>query len=67
MENECKYLGTCGFFRKYHTTKNLACKGFITMYCKGTYMDQCMRLKFRQSHGYPPEDDMMPSGQKCVN
>ena len=66
MENSCNYLETCGFFRKYHESKNLACKGFISLYCKGLKMDQCKRLEYRKEHGVPPEDDMMPSGQKCV-
>ncbi len=65
MEDECKYLLTCGFFRKFHETKNLACKGFISMYCKGTKMEQCKRLEFRKENGFPPEDNMMPSGQIC--
>jgi hypothetical protein len=66
MANECKLLGTCGFFRKFNESKNLACKGFILMYCKGDKMDECKRLEYRELHGIPPSDDMMPSGQKCV-
>jgi len=26
-------------------------------------MNECMRKKYRQEHGTPPSDDMMPSGK----
>ena len=45
---QCDLLTTCGFFKKYHTVKTLACKGFIAQYCKGPKMDQCMRKKYRK-------------------
>ncbi len=35
MAQECEHLNTCGFFKKYQSTKDLACKGFIAGYCKG--------------------------------
>ena len=63
MEKECELLNKCGFFRKYQSTKDLVCKGFISMYCKGNKMDDCKRLEYRNKHGVPPSDDMMPSGQ----
>jgi hypothetical protein len=62
MENECQYLSTCGFFKKYQLSKDLACKGFIAMYCKGPKMNDCKRLEYRKKNGKPPIDDMMPSG-----
>lgn len=60
---DCELLETCGFFRKYQDSLDLACRGFIKSYCKGPKMDECARKKYRQEHGGPPEDDMMPSGQ----
>ena len=63
MEKECELLSTCGFFRKHQSSKNLACKGFITTYCKGSKMNECKRLEYRNKNGVPPIDDMMPSGQ----
>lgn len=59
---ECELLATCGFFKKYQDTLNLACKGFIKTYCKGELMDECKRKEYRAEHGVPPEDDMLPSG-----
>lgn len=60
---DCGLLDTCGFFRKYDSSLDLACRGFIKTYCKGDNMEQCERKKYRDEHGIPPEDDMMPSGQ----
>lgn len=64
---ECELLTTCGFFKKYQATKDLACKGFIAQYCRGPKMDQCKRKEYRAKNGVPPADDMMPSGQMIVN
>ncbi len=62
MENECELLEKCGFFKKYKDTKELACKGFIGLYCKGEQMNECARKAYRKEHGQPPSDDMMPNG-----
>ncbi len=63
MSMECVNLSNCGFFKKYCQTKDLACKGFISMYCKGSKMEDCKRLQYKKENGTPPPDDMMPSGQ----
>jgi hypothetical protein len=63
MENQCEHLEKCGFFKKYQETKNLACRGFINLYCKGPKMSECKRLEYRNKNGVPPSDDMMPNGQ----
>ena len=63
MPQECELLAKCGFFKKYQDIKDLACKGFISRYCRGPRQDECKRKQYRQEHGTPPSDDMMPSGQ----
>ena len=63
MENECELLSKCGFFKKYQSTKDLVCRKFIAMYCKGDKINECKRLEYRKAHDTPPVDDMMPSGQ----
>jgi hypothetical protein len=63
MAQECELLEKCGFFQKYQASKDLVCKGFIIEYCKGPKMQECKRLEYRQQHGSPPSDDMMPSGK----
>jgi hypothetical protein len=62
MENQCELLEKCGFFKKYESTKELACKGFINQYCKGPKQSECKRLEYRKKNGVPPSEDMMPSG-----
>lgn len=62
MEQQCANLANCGFFRKYETSKQLACRGFIRQYCKGSSMDDCKRKAYKAEHGKPPSDDMMPNG-----
>jgi hypothetical protein len=63
---ECEMLPKCGFFKKYQAVKDLACRGFIRMYCRGPKMEECVRKQYRVKHGVPPSDDMMPSGQTIV-
>ena len=63
MEKDCELLSRCGFFKKYVGTKELACKGFMRKYCQGPKQNECMRKKYRQEHGVPPSDDMMPNGR----
>lgn len=60
---ECELLTRCGFFRKYRLTKDLACKGFMRMYCQGEKQNDCKRKIYRKENGFPPSDDMLPSGQ----
>ena len=60
---DCDLLGTCGFFRKYQDSLDLACRGFIKSYCKGPKMDACARKQYRKEHGAPPDDNMLPTGQ----
>lgn len=61
---ECELLETCGFFKKYNDTLNLACRGFVKTYCKGPKMDECLRKEYRLKNGHPPTDAMLPTGQK---
>jgi len=63
MAAECELLAKCGFFKKYAESKDLACRGFIRQYCRGDGQASCKRKEYRQKHGSPPSDDMMPSGQ----
>ena len=66
MDKECELLSKCGFFKKYQSTKELACKGFIKQYCKGDKMNECKRMQYRKEHGSPPSDDMMPNGAMMI-
>ena len=59
----CYLLEQCGFLRKYEHTHDLACQGFMNVFCHGPKNDECARMKYRAEHGGPPEDDMLPTGQ----
>jgi len=61
--SDCELLETCGFFKKYSGSLDLACKGFLKAYCHGPKMDECKRKEYRKAHNQPPHDDMLPSGQ----
>jgi hypothetical protein len=60
---ECEMLSRCGFFLKYQDTLDLACRGFMSAYCRGSKMNECVRKAYRADRGCAPEDDMLPSGQ----
>ena len=62
MAPECELLEKCGFFIKFCDSKSLACRGFISQYCKGEKMAECKRMEYRKQNGKPPADDMMPNG-----
>lgn len=62
QEPECELLPKCGFFKKYQSTDEFACIGFISMYCRGPRMAECKRMQYRLEHGTPPPDDMLPTG-----
>ncbi len=67
MSVACKWLESCGFFKKWSTRKNLACRGFIQTYCRGEKRDQCKRKVYFDEHGTAPPDDMLPSGQMVAD
>jgi hypothetical protein len=58
----CGNLEKCGFVLKYKDSKANAVKGFIHLFCEGAMQSQCLRKKYREEHGCPPDDDMMPNG-----
>ena len=60
---DCELLETCGFFKKYQNSIEMACRGFINTYCHGFMMNECKRKQYRFKYGKPPSDDMMPTGQ----
>lgn len=61
---DCELIAKCGFFKKYGTSFEAACKGLIKQYCQGPRQSQCKRKEYRMQHGSPPPDDMLPAGHK---
>jgi hypothetical protein len=66
MAQECELLESCGFFKKYQPTNDLACRWLIQQYCQGPKMTECKRMEYHLEHGMPPSDDMLPSGGMIV-
>jgi len=64
---ECELINRCGFFAKYQESKDLACRGFMNLYCRGPQQSECKRLQYRAKHGFPPGDDMLPTGQMVAS
>jgi hypothetical protein len=62
MMGECKQLASCGFYKKYHNSRELLRLGFILKYCHGPKMDECKRKAYREIRGHTPPDEMMPNG-----
>lgn len=62
LMKECELLTKCGFFKKHMDSHEAACKGLISLYCKGPKQDQCKRKEYRSRHGVPPTDNMLPVG-----
>jgi hypothetical protein len=66
MEIICEYLVSCGFFKKHEQSKALACKGLISLYCKGPKLIDCKRLEYLELHGKLPSPDLMPNGHMMM-
>ncbi len=60
---ECELLKKCGFFNNYEEGREMALRGYISLYCRGSKMNECKRKEFRKIHGSPPPDDMLPNGR----
>jgi len=65
-KEECPMLAKCGFVKKYSGTKDVLIKGILNAYCNGPKQNECQRKVYRQKHGKPPSDDMLPTG-KFIN
>jgi hypothetical protein len=48
--SDCELLETCGFFKKYKSSLEMACRGFLKTYCHGDQMNECKRKEFRKEN-----------------
>ena len=60
---KCESVDSCGFFRKYHETRDLICQVFIESHCYGDKANLCKRKRYLEKYGVNPVDDMMPDGK----
>lgn len=60
---QCELLERCGFFKKWASVNETACKGYKKMYCAAESPKVCRRKEYLTSRGEPPPDDMLPNGK----
>ena len=57
------HLQSVDFSKSTKQPKTWSAKGLLYGIVVDPQMNECMRKKYRQEHGTPPSDDMMPSGK----
>ena len=63
MSRECSRLIGCPFFQKYSDLDVAEVQRLKNLYCKGPYMDQCVRKLYKELHGVDAIDNMSPEGK----
>ncbi len=64
MKKQCELLSKCGFFRNFNQNAGVEEKAWIRMYCESLITsDSCERKIFRTKTGFPPADNMAPTGK----
>jgi hypothetical protein len=63
MSRECSRLVSCPFFQKYKDLDENEVNRLKRLYCKGPYMDQCVRKLYKELHGVDAADHMSPEGR----
>lgn len=63
MSRECPRLLGCEFFQKYSNLDEEEVKRLKGLYCKGPYVDQCVRKMYKDLHGSNPDDEITPEGK----
>ena len=63
MSRECSRLIGCPFFQKFNNLDAEEIYRLKRLFCKGPYMDQCMRKLYKELHGVDAVADMSPEGK----
>ena len=63
MSRECSRLTGCPFFQKFKNLDAEEVHRLKELFCKGPYMDQCVRKLYKELHGVDAIDDMSPEGK----
>ncbi len=61
----CPLTDDCNFKRKYESSKNIQCRGFIRIYCIGGRHGECKVRHYYRQEGEFPQADFMPNGYIC--
>ena len=63
MSRECPRLLGCEFFQKYQDLEEAEIDRLKSLYCKGPYVDQCVRKMYKDLHAHIPNDNITPEGK----
>lgn len=63
MSRECSRLMGCPFFQKFKDLDGEEVERLKSLFCKGPYMDQCVRKLYKELHGTDAIDLMSPEGK----
>ena len=63
MSRECSRLVSCPFFQKYKHLEEAEIARLKRLFCKGPYMDQCVRKLYKELHGEDSPAQMSPEGK----
>jgi len=63
MSRECSRLMSCPFFQKYKDLSTEEAERLKDLFCKGDYMDQCVRKMYKELHGSDATPQMSPEGK----
>lgn len=63
MSRECSRLLGCSFFQKYKQLSSQEVERLKSLFCKGPYMDQCVRKMYKELHGSDAPAQMSPEGK----
>ncbi len=55
-------MTSCPFFQKFKDLEVEEVDRLKSLYCKGPYMDQCVRKLYKELHGVDAIDQMSPEG-----
>lgn len=61
----CPVSEDCKFKKKYESDKNIQCKGFIRIYCRGGRHSDCFVRHYLRANGDWPEYTFMPNGYEA--
>lgn len=60
---ECTRLLGCEFFQIFNEIDTDEIERLKELYCKGPYVDQCVRKMYKELHGSNPADHITPEGR----
>lgn len=62
--HECQHLDECEFVLRYVAQVKPHWDDFVTLYCRGDFLDNCKRLQQFRELGSLPDSSLMPTGHR---